>query len=227
MAAYFTPKTLTFLRQLEKNNTKEWFSDHKDTYEKQVREPALRLIADLDAPLQAISPRYHAVAKKVGGSLFRVMRDTRFEHGEGPYKPWIGLRFHHERSRDVHAPGFFVHLAHGHGSFMGGGLWKPESKDLQRLRQFMVDNPRSWEKVKKALPDLFAFDEESRLTRPPRGFDPAHPLMDDLRLRSFTATRDFGETIMLSPDLKDTIVEAMTTVAPLVDYLCAALELDF
>lgn len=95
-APYFSPKTFEFLSQLQRHNNADWFHAHKESYENLIRQPALRLIEDLQPKLTKVSPHMTARASKQGGSLFRVLRDTRRKHPGGPYKPWIGLRFYHE-----------------------------------------------------------------------------------------------------------------------------------
>ena len=95
--AYFTPATFRFLRALDRNNNREWFLAHKPEYERDVRDPFLQLIADMQAPLLKISAHYRADSRKNGGSLFRIHRDTRFSNDKQPYKPWQGARFFHER----------------------------------------------------------------------------------------------------------------------------------
>ncbi len=180
-ATYFSPATFRFLKALDRNNSREWFLDHKKDYEQHVREPFLVLIADMQAPLTKISPHYRADARKNGGSLFRIHRDTRFSNNKLPYKPWQGARFFHERRHEIAAPSFYVHIQPG-DCFAGGGMWHPEPDDLKRIRAFIADNPAAWKKAthSKAFRDRFEFWGES-LSRPPRGFDPAHELIDDLK----------------------------------------------
>jgi len=193
-----------------------------------VREPALALIGDLQQPLAQVSRHFRADPKKVGGSLFRVLRDTRFEHEGGPYKPWIGLRFHHERKRDVHAPGYFVHIAPTEeGSFLGGGLWRPEGPTLNRLRSFLQDNPVAWQKLEtSARLARYPLDGEM-LQRPPRGVPVDHPLVDALRRKSFVRSAPLPLATATSPGLKTAIATMFTDLGPFMDYLCAALDLDF
>ncbi|HET6433540.1 DUF2461 domain-containing protein [Dyella sp.] len=225
--AYFTPATFRFLRALERNNSREWFHEHKHDYEQHVREPFLALIGDLQAPLAKISPHYRADPRKTGGSLFRIHRDTRFSHNKQPYKSWQGARFFHERRHEIAAPSFYVQIQPGE-CFAGGGMWHPEPDDLKRIRAFIADNPAAWKKAvqSKAFRERFTFWGES-LTRPPRGYDPAHELIDDLKRKDFAVGEHFDEAMACSPRLLPTLVETYRRVAPLVDYLCAAQELEF
>lgn len=225
---YYTEATFDFLRQLAAHNSHEWFHAHKADYEARVREPSLRLISDLQKPLAKLSAHMLAEPKKVGGSLFRVMRDTRRKHPEGPYKPWIGLRFFHEQKREVHAPSFYVHIsADPADCFVGGGLWKPEPPTLKKIRAFLEENPRSWEKA-LATPALKRYaDEGAWLKNMPRGYPATHPLAHDLRRTSFIWDRPVSHASILSAKLLPDVAAAFRDVSPVVDYLCAALDLPY
>lgn len=225
--AYFSPATFRFLRQLERHNNREWFHAHKADYERHVREPFQALIADLQAPLAKISTHYRADPRKVGGSLFRIHRDTRFSHNKLPYKSWAGARLFHERRREIAAPSFYLHIQPD-GCFAGGGLWHPESHTLKHVRDFMADNPAAWKRATrgKAFRDHFEFWGES-LVRPPRGFDPNHELIDDLKRKSFAAGEGFDEAMACSDELLTFTVATFKRLAPMIDYLCAAQELEF
>ena len=92
----FPPHTLSFLHQLAQNNEREWFQAHRADYESGVLEPALDFISAMEAPLAKISPRFMCIPKRVGGSLLRIYRDTRFARDKRPYKTNIGIHFRHE-----------------------------------------------------------------------------------------------------------------------------------
>ena len=226
-STYFSPATFRFLRALDRNNSREWFAAHKGDYERHVREPFLALIGDLQAPLAAISPHYRADTRKNGGSLFRIHRDTRFSSNKLPYKAWQGSRLFHERRHEIPAPSFYVHVQPG-DCFAGGGMWHPEPEALKRIRNFLADNPAAWKRAThaKAFRSHLTFWGET-LTRPPRGFDPAHELIEDLKRKDFAAGENFDDALACSAELLPWIVDSFRRVAPLVDYLCAAQELEF
>lgn len=225
--AYFTPATFKFLRALARNNNREWFLKHKAEYEREVRDPFLQLITDVQAPLAKISAHYRADPRKNGGSLFRIYRDTRFSGDKEPYKPWASARFFHERRHEIPAPSFYVHIKPG-DCFVGGGMWHPESDALKRIRAFLADNPAAWKRAtqSKAFKERFTFWGES-LTRPPRGFDPEHELMDDLKRKDFAAGEGFEESLACSTELLPYMMDGYKRIAPMIDYLCASQELDF
>jgi uncharacterized protein (TIGR02453 family) len=224
---YFTSAGLRFLRELARNNNREWFNAHKARYEALLRDPFLRLIGDLAAPLAKISPHFRADPRPSGGSMFRIYRDTRFANDKTPYKTWLGARLFHERARQVHAPLFYMHIQPGR-CFAGGGLWHPQGADLKRIRDFLVDNPASWKKAvrSKAFRERLALGGES-LTRPPAGFDPQHELIEDLKRKDYVASVEFSDADATSARLKPLLLDAFKGVAPMVDYLCAALDLEF
>ena len=226
-AVYFSKSTFAFLHALARNNNRPWFHAHQADYERHVREPFLQLIADLQAPLTKISAHMRADPRKVGGSLFRIHRDTRFANDKTPYKTWAGARLFHERSREIEAPSYYIHLQPG-DCFVGGGVWHPQPPTLKRIRDFLVDNPEAWKRAtrSRAFAAHYRFWGES-LTRPPRGFPADHPLLDDLKRRNQAAGCALDAALMCSGELRPVLVDHFRRLAPFIDYLCAALDLPF
>jgi len=120
-ASYFTPATFTFLRQLARNNKREWFEANRPRYESEVRQPALRFIEAAGPHLRKISREIVADPRPQGGSLMRIYRDIRFSRDKSPYKTNLGISFGHRKSRETAAPGYYVHVAPGM-CFAGGGM---------------------------------------------------------------------------------------------------------
>ena len=123
----FKPTIFQFLEELADNNHRVWFQENKGRYDAEVLEPSLAFIRAFQPRLKKISAYFVASDRRVGGSLMRVYRDTRFAKGASPYKTNVGIQFRHEFGQDVHAPGFLRpfraggvlpgrrHLAAGHG----------------------------------------------------------------------------------------------------------------
>ncbi|MEO7251698.1 MAG: TIGR02453 family protein, partial [Arenimonas sp.] len=187
MNTYFTDKSFQFLRRLERNNSRAWFHLHKADYETQLREPFQKLISDLQPDLLGVSEHYRADPRSVGGSLFRIHRDTRFSKDKTPYKTWSGARFFHARSKTHDAPSFYLHLQPGQ-SFVGAGLWHPQPESQRRIRQFILDNPAAWKSAvrSKAFQRKFSMAGAS-LLRSPRGLPADHELLEDLKRKDFVA----------------------------------------
>ena len=95
----FEKETLGFLEELAENNNREWFNANKPRYEEDVLDVALRFIQSMQGPLHEFAPHFLAQPTRVGGSLMRVYRDTRFARNKLPYKTNIGIQFRHEQAR--------------------------------------------------------------------------------------------------------------------------------
>lgn len=226
---YFNAASFRFLRSLARHNDRNWFITHKSEYEADLRGPMLRLIADLAEPLHDISPHFVADPRPQGGSMFRIHRDTRFAHDKRPYKEWVSARLFHRRSRELmgDAPFFYLHLQPGH-CFIGGGVWHPQPATIKRIRAYLLNNPASWKAITRnaAFRRQFKLDGET-LVRPPRGFDPAHELIDDLKRKDFIADCALDDETFLRPDLPAVLMRRFRQLAPMNDWLCGALDLDF
>ena len=227
MTQYFSPDTFKFLRDLDRHNERPWFHANKARYEAVLRDPFLRLIADLAEPLTKISPHFVADPKPIGGSLFRIQRDTRFANDKSPYKTWAGARFFHARSKQTEAPLFYLQIAPG-DCFVAAGLWHPQPETQRRVRNFLVDNPAAWKRAvhSPAFRKRFELGGDS-LSRPPRGFDPNHELIEDLKRKDYVVSRAFEGKMAFDPRLRHGVASEFARMAPMVDYLCAALDLEF
>lgn len=226
-SGYFSEATFNYLASLAKNNNRDWFSVHKQQYEAVVRNPALDFIADMSYELVKISPHFLAIPKTVGGSLMRIHRDVRFGKDKRPYKTNVGIQFRHVLGKDVHAPGFYVHLE-PEGCFVGVGLWRPESPVLRKIRNSIVEKPDSWEKVKKdkKFNQYFSLEGDS-LVNPPRGFPKEHPMLIDLKRKDFIAFCPLTDASVCSARFKAQVCQRFNVSVPFMQFLCKSLELNF
>ncbi len=223
----FPEGTIPFLKMLVKNNNREWFHENKANYELVIREPALNFIEAMAPELEKISPHFRALPKKVGGSLMRVYRDTRFAKDKTPYKTNIGIQFRHELGKDVHAPGFYLHIEEG-GCFIGVGIWRPDSLSLNKIRDFIVDNPVAWGRAKNHQPFKTNFQlEGDRLKRAPRGYPADHPLLDDLKWKDFIACAYFDQAEIMKPGFCQYVAKHFAQASLFMSYLCMALGVNY
>lgn len=223
----FSRKTIRFLRDLALNNEREWFGENKQRYEDEVRQPALDYITAMTPALHGISPHFEATAKKVGGSLMRVYRDTRFSKDKTPYKTNIGIQFRHSRGKDVHAPGFYMHIE-PERVFLGAGIWKPDNTTLSAVRTLIDEHPDEWQAMKRKLENKHGFElVGDSLKRPPKGFDKEHPLLDDLKRKDFIATCELPLSSVYEKDFVKLTSSRFKHAAPLVSFICNADDLLF
>jgi uncharacterized protein (TIGR02453 family) len=223
----FEPSLFQFLEELADNNNRPWFQANKARYEREVFEPCTAFIRAFQSRLKKISPYFVASDRRVGGSLMRVYRDTRFFKDSSPYKTNAGIQFRHELGRDVHAPGFYVHIEPGE-CFLALGVWRPDPASLGRIRQAIVERPDHWKRVRNAkrFREHFELDGNS-LRRPPRGFPADHPMVDDLKRTDFIALAEFGEREVLDRRFLDRVATLFADGRPFMRFLCEALGVPF
>jgi len=220
-SASFSPDLFRFLRGLAANNSRDWFQANRERYETALREPCLRFISDLGPRLRGVSRHLVADARPSGGSLFRIYRDTRFSKDKSPYKTHAGMYFPVRGGKDVHTPGFYLHLEPG-GCFTAAGLWHPDTAALGKVRESIVARPGKWKTARRGLP--LGGD---RLRRPPRGYDPDHPFIEDLKRKDFVASVRFSDKQVTSPRFLSEFVSACRRMSPLPRFLAEALELPW
>jgi len=228
-ATHFDKDFFAFFRDLKANNDRDWFNVNKSRYEGSVADPCLDFIAAMAEPLKEISPHFDAIPKKVGGSMFRIYRDTRFSKDKTPYKTNAGLHFRHNLAKSNYAPGFYLHLAPGE-VFMGAGIWGPDGPTLAKIRAHINAKQKDWLTITESAASKKRFDglrEGNPLKRPPKGYDKDHPLIDDLKKRSFFIMQDADEKAATKARFLGEVTEAYKAAAPLVAFICDAVDVPF
>jgi uncharacterized protein (TIGR02453 family) len=220
--SYFSPEFFKFLKALSKNNNREWFQKNKSRYEKFVQTPSLRFIKDASKELKAISPYLVADPKPSGGSLFRIYRDIRFSKDKSLYKTHVAMEFWHKKTGKKSYTGLYLRMAPGH-SFAGAGIWHPDAPTLYKVRRAIVSRPEAWRKIKQAGLRI----EGESLKRPPSGFDPAHPFIEDLKLKDLTTGVHFTDAQVIGPRFMKDFIQAAKTLNPLNKFLADTLELPW
>jgi uncharacterized protein (TIGR02453 family) len=223
----FQPTIFQFLEELADNNNRPWFNENKRRYEGDVLAPCQAFIRAFRPRLKKISPYFVASDRRSGGSLMRVYRDTRFAKDKTPYKTNVGIQFRHEMGRDVHAPGFYVHIAPDE-CFLAVGVWRPDRASLDRIRQAIVDEPARWRRATggKRFRKHFELAGDS-LKRPPRGFPADHPLVEDLKRTDLVGYGELSEQEVLDESFADLAAASFAASRPFMRFLCRALEVPF
>jgi len=219
---YFDKELFRFLSDLKKNNNRDWFQANKMRYENHVKGPMLAFIADFAPQLQKVHPRFVADPKPVGGSMFRIYRDVRFSEDKSPYKTMASAHFkHHKAGKDVHVPGFYLHLEPGK-CFTASGIWHPDAPTLLAIRNAIVKRPEQWKKLRKKIPL-----EGDKLTRPPKGFPCDHPYMEDLKHKDFVTSAKFSEAQVCSAEFMGELTATYKKMLPLMEFLVTSLGLPW
>jgi uncharacterized protein (TIGR02453 family) len=227
----FRPAAITFLRALARHNEREWFGQHRATYEDEVRAPLAALVEEVDVRLASVAPEIVGDPKR---SLFRIHRDVRFSADKSPYKTHAACWFHHVdagrgvgRATTAHGgAGFYLDIGPTTSS-IGGGIWMPPRPTLARLREQIDERPALLMRVLRApaLKRYGGLAEEAMLARMPRGYEAAHPAATLLRHQSFTVGRTLTGRELFSPRLPELLAREYERMLPLVRWLNSALGL--
>ena len=212
-----------FLRELTANNNRVWFEENKARFRESVQAPMAAFITAMAPRLRKVSKHFVADPRPNGGSMFRIYRDVRFSKDKRPYKEHAACHFRHALGKDVHAPGYYMHLAPDE-VFFGGGMWMPPSDALQKIREHIAGKPSAWKaiRVDKRFVKAFGDVDGEALSRPPRGYAPDHPLIADIKRKSFFAMHQSSLKSASSVGFVDEVAEAFSAASPLMKFLCNA-----
>jgi uncharacterized protein (TIGR02453 family) len=221
-APSFSPQLFAFLRELKQHNEREWFNANKDRYERALKEPALAFVEDIGYRLPGVAP--HLTADK--RSLFRIYRDTRFSKDKTPYKTHLGIYFRHARSAEADTAGLYVHLEPGH-VFLGAGIWHPGSPALKRIRDALVARPDEWREALAAVEPEWRLAEGEALKRPPAGYRADHPLIEDIKRKSFAIVSPLTQRKATASGFLDECEARAAQARPFMAFLCGALGVEY
>ncbi|MHB1036873.1 MAG: DUF2461 domain-containing protein [Pirellulales bacterium] len=223
----FEPALFEYLEELTDNNNRPWFEENRRRYEEQVLGPAMAFIRDFRPRLAKISKFFVASDRRAGGSLMRIYRDARFTKDKAPYKTNVGIQFRHEFGKDIHAPGFYIHIAPD-DCLLAVGVWRPDAAALGQIRQAILDEPEAWRRARdnRKFREFYVLEGDS-LKRPPRDIPPDHPFIEDLKRTDFVGIQELAERDVLAPKFLDRVAESFTASRPLMRFLCEALKTPF
>jgi uncharacterized protein (TIGR02453 family) len=216
--------TIQFLKNLRKNNRKEWFNVNRSKYEdakKDVENLSAEIIKRLSRTDETIA---HLQPKDC---MFRINRDIRFSKDKSPYKTNMGVYFSKGGKKGVNA-GYYFHVEPG-SSFVAGGMWMPMPPELKKVRQEIDYNWDEFEKIisHKKFRSVFGnLDRSSEyiLSRPPKGYEDDNPAVEFLKLKSYIATTKISDTDLFSKDLVKKVVGHFELIKPLIDFLNRSVE---
>ena len=172
----FSKDTFKFLKGLEKNNKKEWFEEHRETFEEEVLQPSLSFIAAMGEKLSSIAPGIVAIPK-TDKSIFRIYKDVRFSKDKTPYKTHVGIFFWEGKRKKLENPGFYLQLNKG-SIYVAGGLYIFPKDLLKPYRDAVVD-PKKGKELRSIIKKITKNGRykigDTHYKKVPRGYDPDHP----------------------------------------------------
>ena len=221
-----TKEALQFLEDLIANNNTEWMHANKKRYEN-YKKDYHNFIADLLAEMKQLDPTLEPL--EVKNCTFRINRDIRFSKDKSPYKTNMGAWFTQNKNRK-NSPGYYVHFEKG-SSFLAGGVWCPEPSELKLIRkeiEFFHDDLEAIVSDKTFKKEYTAItrEENNVLKKAPKDFDPNHPAIEFLKLKSYTASQKIDDNWFTQPDFSKKVAQKLIALKPMNDFLRRALETE-
>lgn len=216
--------TVDFLKELKKNNTREWMDANKKKYEAAKDDflnftvQVLQGVAKFDEDLVGLD------AKKC---VFRIHRDVRFSKDKSPYKTNMGMHFSKGGKSSSHA-GYYFHLEPD-ACFIGGGIYMPMPDVIQKIRQEIDYNFNYFNSIitQKKFAATFAdlsFNEELSLKKVPKGYEDNNAAIKYLKLKSWIVSASVANKDLLAKELAANAVNTFKTMKPFIDFLNAAID---
>ena len=217
----FSPKAFQFLEELTNNQNRVWFAEHRPEYENFVREPMKLFTEILSENLSKKDIPLWGDPKK---SLFRINRDARFSKAKHPYNMHTSGLF--TRTGDKHSSGVLYFRLDPLGSRCAAGYLQPEAHILKRLRQGILDNPKAWLSIERALKRKgYELDYSHTLARIPRGFsDVPKEIERSIRLKGWIIRKQLPRSIICSNNLINEVTSFAKDMLPLLSFGWHALE---
>lgn len=206
--------SLQFLKDLSKNNNRDWFAEHKPSYVK-AHENIIHFADDVLEKLNSFDKIETPTGKK---AVKRIYKDVRFSKNKDPYKNNFGIVF--VRAGADRRGGFYIHLQPG-ANFIGGGFWSPEKEDLLRIRKHIEVDDSELRKVinSKGFTSNFGLLQGDQLKSAPKGFDKEHPAIDLLRYKQFLISKEFTDAEVLSSDFATIASNTLKAMLPFFDVM--------
>jgi len=221
MATYFSSDALKFLRGLKRNNDRVWFEARRGVFEKELKEPMLKLIGEVNEAMAEFAPMHVRPPQKI---VMRIYRDIRFSKDKRPYKTHVSAWWVRDGLQKTSGAGFYFSVT-PEEVVIAAGVYMPEREQLLAIRRYLADHHEEFRAVMKGkkLRSLMTENDGVPLTRAPKGFPEEHPAIDLLKNKQWGASARLPvERAMKATLLKD-VVERFRAAAPMIAMLNAPL----
>jgi uncharacterized protein (TIGR02453 family) len=212
---------LAFLKDLKKNNNRDWFLKNKTCYDEALH----NIILFADALLSEMRKHDNLENKSGRSSVFRIYRDVRFSKDKSPYKTYWGGSF--KRATKKLRGGYYFQIAPG-DSLAAGGFFSPNPADTLRIRTDMNLNFKDWKKLlsDKKFKTTFGEMKGEKVSTSPKGFSKDNPAIELLRYKQFYFEHRFTDKEVMSNDFLKNLNQTFKTMRPYFDYMSEVLTTD-
>jgi len=210
----------TFFKQLEKNNTKEWFDEHRKEYETYVKKPFYALVDAFIDEVRKIEPDLQMTSKD---AVFRINRDIRFSNDKSPYKTHMAAHVTRYGKKEIGRPGFYFEV-HATGGSAGGGCYQPDKESLTLIRDLVMHESKDLHKVlgAKAFKDRFGELQGEKNKVLPVEFKAAAEKEPLLYNKQFFYWTDLGKETFSSQDSVKQLLAIYKAAKPVQDFFSKA-----
>jgi uncharacterized protein (TIGR02453 family) len=217
------PDLFRFLEALKKNNSREWFQDHRNEYH-ELRQHFIHYVSLLIHELNRMDPDTGLPEPK--DCIFRINRDIRFSKDKSPYKTNMGA-YISSGGKKSFLPGYYLHIEPG-ASMAAGGMYMPPSAELKKVRKEIADNSSEFRSIieSKSFRDTFGEMYGEQLKTAPQGYPKDHPDIDLLRYKSYTVVRNMTEEELTGADSLDHLIKIYRELLPLNKFLRSSLNIN-
>ena len=218
MSAVIKNSTLLFLKDLHKNNNRDWFNENKDRYTS-----ANTNVADFVETLIEEIGKFDKEILKTDAkkALFRIYRDVRFSKDKSPYKTNFGAGLGMGKGNRI--TGYYLHIEPGK-SFLSGGVYQPETSVLKEIRQEISMNSSEFLKIieeDEFRNNFRGLSVENKLQRVPNGFEKDDPMAEFLKLKSFIVVHPVSNDALMKENAAKNFGKIFKSIKPLNDFLSA------
>ena len=213
----FPKEALTFIRNLKRNNNREWFQSHKHVFEEKLKAPMIELVGALNEGLAGFAPAYVTDPAK---AIYRIYRDTRFSNDKTPYKTHVSALFM-PRGLVRHASGsLYFEVSAGHVG-IAGGIYMPGPEQLLIVRTHIAEHHQRLRSIlrNKQLRTLMGELNGEQLTRVPKGFPSDHPAAALIRMKQWYVWAELEPSLAATPKLYGEILKRFRAITPLVEFM--------
>lgn len=203
-----------FLRELERNNSKEWMDKNRKRYH-QVRNDFMGWLDEMDTALADLDDSYYPTPGRKG--INRINNNLMFHPHKPIYKDYFGAAL----DKAPNSADFYLEFG-TNGSMFAGGCWRPDSKSLRSIRDAIDYDGEEFKKIigKKSFKAIFGeLYEDEKLKKAPKGFSNDHPHIDLLRNKTFAVAYSFSEEDVYSDNFKEKVIEVYKEMLPFRRYL--------
>jgi uncharacterized protein (TIGR02453 family) len=203
-----------FLKDLKKNNDRDWFNAHKERY----LEEHGKITSFAESLLMEMN-KHDVIETETGKkSLHRIYRDVRFSKDKTPYNTHWGGSF--KRASKWRRGSYYFHLSPGN-SFVAGGFWGPNPDDLKRIRDEFAFDPAPMRKVlaDRKFKATFGHLEGEKIKTTPKGYSASDDAIDLLRYKQFLLVKKFSDKEVLDADFAKQASDTFKQMRPFLDYM--------